>query len=186
MNLISLKNEDKVVEKIEQNDKIILKMKYGVIRIIGEENMREITLKTLNYLKNLPQGFNGQVEIKELNLTVPVNQIVKLEEKESEAIEYKNFTKLPTETLCLDLDFNILKEPRIKIEREYDSYYLATCHYVENDGEKQYYLSTEQIPYLVTMQRDEDPDYPHYVKKALRYGRDVREIRKEQEKKNKK
>ena len=36
------------------------------------------------------------------------------------------------------------------------------------------------------MVRDDDPDCPHYVKKATRYGRDVREIQKEQEEKIKK
>ena len=85
----------------------------------------------------------------------------------------------------MDKNFNRLSDIRPKIEREHDLYYIATCHYLVKDGEKQYYLEPEQIKSLMIMVRD-DPDYPHYVKKATRYGRDVREIQKEQEEKNKK
>jgi hypothetical protein len=180
MEIMPLDVKRKTVEEVEQNDKTILKMKYGVIRISGEDYLREVSWETYNYLKNLPADFTGLVEIEELGLTVPVSQIVKLEEKEAESVRYKDFTKLPTAMLLLDKDFNHLTGTRPQIERENDIYYIATCHYVIRDGEKQYYLEPYQIQYLVTMVRDEDPDYPHYVKQSLHYGRDVREIQKEQ------
>lgn len=178
---IYLDEKNKIYEEIDQNDRVILKMKYGVIRITGENYTREVTWDTYNYLKNLPADFTGLVEIKELKLTVPANQIVKLEEKESESVRYKDFTKLPTETLNLDENFNILKGSKIRIEREHDKYYRATCHYVERDGTREYYMEPHQIKDLLTMVREEDPDYPHRVQKALRYGRDIWEIHKEQE-----
>lgn len=179
--VIYLDEEDKIYAEIEENDRVILKMKYGVIRIAGENHTREVTWNTYNYLKSLPADFTGLVEIKELKLTVPANQIVKLEEKESESVRYKDFTKLPTETIVLDENFELLNGSRLRIEREHDKYYRATCHYVVRDGVKQYYLEPHQIKDLLTMVRDEDPDYPHRVQKALRYGRDIWEIHKEQE-----
>lgn len=183
MDIIKLDDKIKAVEEIEMNDKIISKLKYGVIRIVGEDYLREVTWDTYNYLKNLPADFKGVIEIQELNLTVQANQIAKIEGKEGESTRYKDFTKLPTETVYLDEDFNRLTGIRIRIEREHDKYYIATCHYEVRDGEKLYYLQPNQIQYLVEMVRDEDPDYPHYVKKATRYGRDVREIKKEQDEK---
>jgi len=180
MEIMPLDVKRKTVEEIEQNDKTILKMKYGVIRVSGEDYLREVSWETYNYLKNLPADFTGLVEIEELGLTVPVSQIVKLEEKEAESVRYKDFTKLPTEVVMLDKDFKRLTGIRPQIERENDLYYIATCHYVIRDGEKQYYLEPHQIKSLLTMVRDDDPDYPHYTKQALRYGRDIRDIQEEQ------
>lgn len=177
MDIIKLDDKIKTIEEIETNDKIIRKLKYGVIRIVGEDHLREVTWETYNYLKNLPAEFKGLVEIQELDLTIQANQIAKLEEKEGESVRYKNFTTLPTETVYLDKDFNRLTGIRPKIERENDTYYIATCHYEIRDGEKLYYLQPNQIQYLVEMARDEGPDCPHYVKKATRYGRDVRKIK---------
>ena len=87
-----------------------------------------------------------------------------------------NYKNLPTETLNLDENFNILNGSKIRIEREHDKYYRATCHYVIRDGEKQYFMEPDKIKDLLTMVREEDPDYPHRVQKALRYGRDIWEI----------
>lgn len=89
-----------------------------------------------------------------------------------------NFKKLPTESLMLDEDFKILNEPRVKIEREHEIYYIATCHYVVRGGGKQYYLKKSQIKNLMEMVKDEDPDYPHFVRKAFRYGVNIRELNK--------
>lgn len=183
---MKLNDNNKIFEEVEMNDKIISKMKYGVIRIVGENYLREVTWETCNYLKNLPPDFKGTVEIQELGLIVQANQIAKIEEKEDETVRYKNFTNLPTKTIYLDKNFYLLTDIRHKIEREHDTYYLATCHYVVKDGEDQYFLEPNQIQFLVEMVRNDEPGYPHYVKKATRYGRDVREIKKEQEEKQKK
>lgn len=179
MEIMCLDDKYKVKEKIDKNDRIIQKMKYGVIRIAGENYLREVTWETYNYLKNLPPNFTGVVEIEELNLTVKANSIVMMEEKENEVVEYKDFTKLPTVSLSLDKNFNIIKGLRSKIEREYDTYYSANCHYVEENGEKKYYLQPEQIRDLLVMVRENDMNYSHKVKKALRYGQDIREIQNE-------
>ena len=54
MEIIKLNDKNKTIEEIDLNDKIISKMKYGVIRIVGEDYLREVTWDTYNYLKNLP------------------------------------------------------------------------------------------------------------------------------------
>lgn len=91
-----------------------------------------------------------------------------------------SYKKLPTATLNLDENFRVISGTIPKIEREHDKYYVATCHYITKNGERQYYMERDQIKTLLTMVRDEDPDYPHRVQKALHYGRDIWEIRREQ------
>ena len=59
MEIIKLNDKNKTIEEIDLNDKIISKMKYGVIRIVGEDYLREVTWDTYNYLKNLPTDFKG-------------------------------------------------------------------------------------------------------------------------------
>ena len=136
------------------------------------------TLLDINEAKKA--NFAGQLNIPELGMSVNASQIVVLKSEAEEVRENNDFTKIPTETLFLDENFNYLSGTKNKIERENDIYYIAACHYVARDGQKQYYLEPAQIQYLVTMARDEDPDYPHYIKQCMRYGRDIREIQKEQ------
>lgn len=159
---------DKTIQ--EFGNKTIAKTKYANIRIIGEKDERQISWKTYQYIKNLPEGFTGSIEIKELGLTIPVKQIVKMEEKEGVVIEHKHYTTLPTDTIFLDTDFNILNDTRINIERKYEKYYIATCHYINVDGEKQYYVQRDQIKDLVLLEKDTDQDYPHYVAERYHYG----------------
>ena len=181
-----MENSLALLDKKEFSDKTVTITKYAKIRIVGEKEERTIKWETYQKIKSLPEKFTGSIEIEELGLTLPRNQIVKMEEKENIDIVQKNFTQLPTETVLLDKDFNILNKTRVEIEREHDQYYIATCHYVIDNGEKQYYLSKPQIKSLAFMARDEDPDYPHYVEQAFRYGRDVRDIEKEAKKNKRK
>jgi len=156
-------------------------VKYGIIRIIGDKNEHRVSMKTLLDINAAKKAnFDGQLNIPDLAMSINASQIVMMRSETEEIREDSDFTKLPTEVVMLDKDFNRLTGTRPQIERENDIYYIATCHYVVRDGGKQYYLEPHQIQYLVTMARDEDPDYPHYIKQALRYGRDVREIKKEQ------
>lgn len=156
-------------------------VRYGLIRLIGEKQDRRVSMKTLlDITKAKKANFAGQINIPELNMSVNASQIVLMQSETEEIRQENNFTKLPTEIVFLDKDFNRLTGIRPQIERENDLYYIATCHYVIRDGEKQYYLEPHQIKSLLTMVRDDDPDYPHYTKQALRYGRDIRDIQREQ------
>lgn len=159
-------------------------VKYGLIKLMGEKQEHRVAYKTLlEITKAQNSGFSGRINIPELNMSVQASQIVMMR-SEIEDIRYEyDFTKLPTASLNLDENFKIIKGLRAKIEREYDTYYSANCHYVEVNGERQYYLEPNQIKDLLVMVREDDPDYPYRVKQAFRYGRDIREIQKEQEKK---
>lgn len=162
-------------------------IKYGLIKLMGDKEERRVSLKTLvDLTKAREANFSGQINIPELNMSVLISQIVMMRSETEEIKEQNNFINLPTKTIYLDENFYLLTDTRRKIEREHDTYYIATCHYVVKDGEEQYFLEPNQIQYLVEMVRDDEPGYPHYVKKATRYGRDVREIKKEQEEKQKK
>jgi len=152
-------------------------IKYGLIRLIGDKKEYRVSMRTLlDINKAKKANFTGQLNIPELDMSVNASQIVMMKSDIEEIRENGDFTKLPTESLCLDKDFNLITGSKATIEREHDMYYRATCHYVIRDGEKQYYIQPDQIQYLLTMVRDADPSYPHRVAKALRYGRDVHEI----------
>jgi hypothetical protein len=179
MDVIPLEDSQKICGQVEKNDCTVYKMKYGLIRIVGENILREITWNTYEYLKKLPSSFKGIVEIREIGLTIPMNQIARLEEKEAEISVAKNFTKLPTESLCLDENFQIINRPKEVVERENDRYYRATCHYEERNGIRHYYMDINQIKILMVMIRN--PGYPHCVEKVLRYGIDIRDIHDAQE-----
>ena len=84
------------------------------------------------------------------------------------------FKKLPTEIIIFDLDFNRIQLPKNELEKAYDSYYLATCHYVDGKNERQYYTAKNQIKLLVQMNKDEDEDYPHFVKNVWAYGEKIK------------
>lgn len=158
-------------------------IKYGLIKLMGERQEYRISYKTLLALNEAQNaGFKGKINIPEINMKVQISQIVVMRSNTEKVRIDEDFTKLPTETLNLDENFYILHGLKGKIEKEHDKYYIATCHYVIKNGEKQYYLGPNQIKDLLTMVRDDDPDYPHRVQKAMRYGRDIWEIHNEQRK----
>ncbi|WP_407457176.1 hypothetical protein [Fibrobacter sp.] len=149
-------------------------IKYGLIKLMGEKKEYRVSYKTLLDISTLKKtNFSSQINIPEINMSVLISQIVMMRSETEDIKIVDDFTKLPTETICLDENFNIINGPKRKIEREYEKYYRATCHYVIRDGVKQYYLEPSQIKDLLTMVKDEDPDHPHRVQKALRYGRDI-------------
>lgn len=154
----------------EYNNKTVSVTKYANIKIVGEKEERQITWDTYQKIKNLPDGFSGMVEIKELGITLSRKQISKIEEKEGVLVTYKDFAKLPTETVMLDKNLEFINKNKVEIEREYEEYYVATCHFVTSKAGKQYYLAKNQIKRLVLMKRDDDGQSPHYVAGIWSYG----------------
>jgi hypothetical protein len=156
-------------------------IKFGLIKLMGEKKEYRVSYKTLLEITSTQKsGFTGKINIPEINMSVQTSQIVMMRSEIEEIRVDDDFTKLPVEELRLDENFNILSGSRMKIEKEHDKYYRATCHYAIVNDEKQYYLEPNQIQYLLTMVREVDPDYPHRVQNALRYGRDIWEIHNEQ------
>lgn len=174
-------NGDKIVAERDDGAGKTQTLEFGYIRLINEKQERRISYKTLIEINKIQNtNFSGRINIPELNMNLYASQIAMTRSDTEEVREIKNFTNLPTETLNLDENFNLLTGIIPKIERDHDKYYLATCHYVVKNGEKQYFMEPHQIKELLTMVRDEDPDYPHRVQKALHYGRDIWETRREQ------
>lgn len=175
-------NGDQIIEEKIDGAGKTQTIKYGLIKLMGDKSEYRVSYKTLldiNKAKN--SNFTGQINIPEINMSVQASQIVMLKSEVEDVRIENNIANLPTETVFLDENFNRLISPKPVIEKKHAMYYIATCHYVVVNGEKQYYVAPNQIQYLVTMVRDEDPDYPHYIKKVTRYGRDIREIQKEQD-----
>ena len=151
-------------QEIEKNEKIVKITKYGEIKLFGEKEPRKVSWKTYEMIKNLPEDFTGTIEIEELSLSIKFNQIVRMEE-----VEYKEFAKLPTESVLLDEYFNIISLPEKDTKEKYDMYYRATCHYQEKNGEKVYDLDRNHIKELLRLTRVWD-GYSHVITNISKYG----------------
>ena len=154
----------------EYNDKIVTTTRFGIIRLMGDKKQYEINWDTYQKLKNLPSGFSGLIEIKELDMTMPLSQITLLTSGERSETQYKGFVSLPTERVELDTDFNIIHGLKREIEGNYSVYYSALCHYNEVDGKKQYLLDKTQIKELLLMKKD---DYGFCVSELWKYGQKI-------------
>ena len=152
---------------VEYPQKTVITTKYGLIRLVGEKEKREIKWSTYQKIMQLPQNFNGRVEIKELDLVVPLSQIALMTTGERSETQYKAFVGLPTERIALDPDFNIIRASKRELEAKYDKFYYAICHYNEKD-EKEYILDYEKIKELVLVAKNEDGIFT--VREIVRYG----------------
>lgn len=168
MELEMVNQTEKTVQ--EYNDKIVTTTRFGIIRLMGDKNQYEINWDTYQKLKNLPAGFSGLIEIKELDMTMPLSQITLLTSGERSETQYKGFVSLPTERVELDTDFNIIHGLKREIEGKYSVYYSALCHYNEVYGKKKYLLDKNQIKELLLMKKD---DYGFCVSELWKYGQKI-------------
>lgn len=168
---MELERANQTMQTVQEfNDKIVTTTRYGIIRLMGDKNQYEINWDTYQKLKNLPTGFSGLIEIKELDMTMPLSQITLLTSGERSETQYKGFVSLPTERVELDTDFNIIHGLKREIEGKYSVYYSALCHYNEVDGKKQYLLDKNQIKELLLMKKD---DYGFCVSELWKYGQKI-------------
>ena len=165
-------NNDAEVIISQEADKVVKKVKFGLIRIAGEKEKRRILYKTYQKISAMPRGTNSLVQIPELRLAVNLNQIVLQEESDETVVVGTNFANLPTEIVMLDWDLRIIPNmTRYQLEKSRLPYVIATCHYATENGQKLYYTALEQIKDAVFMRPDEDEDYPSVVAKTYRYGK---------------
>lgn len=169
MELDTINKTEKSVR--EYSDKIVTTTKYGILRLMGDKNQYEINWDTYQKLKQLPTNFTGLIEIKELDMTVPLNQITMLTTGERSETQFKAFTSLPSERIELDIDFNTIHALKREIEGKYSVYYSALCHYDEIDGKRQYLLDKDRIKELVLMKKDDY--YGFCVAEVWKYGQKV-------------
>lgn len=144
-------------------------IKYGLIKLMGDKKEYRVSYKTIlaiNDAKN--SNFTGNINIPELNMKVQANQIVMLRSEIEKNQIVENFAKLPTASLCLDLDLKPLNMLRPQLLREKRPYYEATAHYVECNGERQYYLIFDKIKRCLKI--DYDDDGYDYITNIYEYG----------------
>lgn len=164
--------ENKVEQSVQEfNDKIVTTTRYGIVKLMGDKEQHEIKWATYQKLKNLPAGFTGMVELKELDIIVPLSQIIMLTSGERSETQFKTFVSLPSERIELDIDFNVIHGSKRQLEGNYGTYYTAVCHYDETDGKKHYLLDADKIKELVLMKKD--GDYGFCVSGVWRYGQKV-------------
>lgn len=144
-------------------------IKYGLIRLMGEKQARRVSYKTIVDINNAKNAkFAGQINIPEINMSIQIGQIVMMR-SETETIRInENITKLPTANICLDLDFIISPHIRPWFIGNRTPYYEANAHYVERDGERQYYLEFDKIKRLLKINFDSD-GYD-YIAEIYEYG----------------
>lgn len=168
---LEAKNESKTIVE-EYPDKIVTTTRFGVIKLMSDKKQYEVSWETYQKLKSLPSDFNGMIEIKELGMTMPLNQIVLMTSAERSETQFKHFVSLPTARLELDSDFNIIHGLKRQIEAKYNTYYTAVCHYTEKDGEREYILDRDCIKELTLLKKSYD-GYEFCVAGLWRYGQKV-------------
>lgn len=131
-------------------------IKYGIIRLMGDKNEYRVSFKTLCDIEKMRNaGFTGSIKITELNMSVMANQIVMAKSETEDIRIVEHFTNRPTSTVILDKDMKISNHTKNWFIRNNEGYYLATCHYVEVDGQRQYMLQREKIKKLVKIEIEE-------------------------------
>ena len=68
----------------------------------------------------------------------------------------QRFMKLPVATVFMDLDYNLVNKTKTYFDSNKIPYYIASVHYVERDGERQYFLEFDKIKRLVKVGYDYD------------------------------
>jgi hypothetical protein len=68
----------------------------------------------------------------------------------------QRFMKLPVATVFMDLEFNLVNMTKPYFDGNKIPHYIASVHYVERDGERQYFLEYDKIKRLVKVEYDYD------------------------------
>ena len=146
-------------------------IKYGLIKLMGEKTERRVSFKTICEIEQSRKaGFDGNITITELGMSVRMNQIVMLRSEYETKKIVENFAKLPTESLLLDGDINCFTMPvksRIQHIVDGDSYWQCVVHYKLDNGVKQYFIDFKQIKRAVKIKIE---DGYEVVEKIYEYG----------------
>lgn len=169
-------NDSRDKEEVIYNgvDKIVKKVNYGVIRLVGEKDLRRISWETFHKLKTLPPDYTGKVELRELGVTVPVNQIVFMEEREEQRTESTHLTDLPTTNVFLTTDYKLLPNnlTRKMLENSGKPYIEATVHYEIRNDQQCLILEPNKIKRALFM-KPQPEGYPHAVSRVIEYGNEL-------------
>ncbi len=161
-----------VLEEWETEEATYKKVKYGVIRIMGDPNEHRISYETLKAIADKPPLFNGDVIIPEMHVKVPLNRIVFQQFRDEEQKRLKNFAKLPTSAVLLDLNEDKMIAREDLKGRE--AWREATAHYQEGTDGREYYLNRNQLKRCLWLHREkgESEFYPPSIYRIEKYGID--------------
>lgn len=172
-------NGDIVLDTRENGGSITETVRFGIIKLMGDKHEYRVKGTTLANLYKLEKNhFKGSVAIKELEMNVPMHQIVLMRWEEEELRTAKDFTKAPTEwVVFLDgephTQLRFSPDPLWKIERTEATFWYGRCHFTVSDaGEKSYWTQFSQVKELLHLVAD--PEWPNgvrpYIDDIYRYG----------------
>ena len=143
-------------------------IKYGLIKLAGEREERRVSFKTLLAIIKAKEDGTESVMIRELNMAVKTTQIMMMRSETETVRKEDNIANLPTTNLYLTLDFQISDMCRPYFDNNQIPHYCAVVHYVERNGESQYYLDVDKIKRLVLV--DYDDNGYSFVSAIYHYG----------------
>ena len=146
---------------------------------MSETHDREVRYETAEKIAKIPANFTGNVQIPELRIVCPRNQIVKVEIRNKTIQELTELGKLPTANLILETytredGYHHLFDTSIQRHQSHE-FIQAEVHYREENGQKFYLTKPEQIKKAIYVKAE--PYIPpkfftSTVYKVLEYGRD--------------
>lgn len=144
---------------------------------MSESHDREVRYETAEKIAKIPANFTGNVQIPELRIVCPRNQIVKVEIRNKTIQELMELGKLPTQSvqLTIETDENGRHRKFTKPPEGVQAfdYINAEVHYRERNGERLYFTKPEQIKKAVFVHASlyfAPNTYDHAVYKTERYG----------------
>ena len=125
-------------------------IKFGYIKLMGEKTERRVSFKTICAIEESRKaGFDGNISITELGMSVQIKQIVMMRSEIETKTKMENFTSLLCESLIMDSDENgnlyPSKKNRQQHARDNEPYWQCVVHYRLEKGEKIYLTQFDKI-----------------------------------------
>lgn len=161
---------DLVIDERETEEAVYKTVKYGVIKLIGDPNEHRISYQSIKMLADKPPLFNGDVIIPELHLKIPINRVIFQQIREEEQKVVKNFAKLPTSIVLLDLEKDeIIGREDLKTRKKWRE---AIAHYQQGTDGKEFYIAKHQLKRCLYLRREEGESefYAPTVYRIEKYG----------------
>lgn len=143
-------NGDLIVAEAVSGGSKTQTIKYGLIKLMGEKIERRVSFRTLcDIEQSRKKGFDGNITITELGMSVRMSQIVMLRSEVESKTSMNNFTSLLCESLIMDSDGNgnlyPSKKNRQQHARDNEPYWQCVVHYRLEKGEKIYLTEFDKI-----------------------------------------
>ena len=145
---------------------------------MSESHDREVRYETAEKIAKIPANFTGNIQIPELRIVCPRNQIVKVEIRNKTIQELTELGKLPTQSVQLTIESDESGRHRKFTKppegvQAFDYINAEVHYYQERNGERLYFTKPEQIKKAVFVHASlyfAPNTYDHAVYKTERYG----------------